>query len=630
MGGGRAGAVVPACVEVSGPLVLRKWQAEAIPCGLAALDQRVAGVVVATTGAGKSIFLAELLRRWRVEHPASEGAIVVTTPSRKLVEQLAGTLADVLGAEAVGRYYTKAKQYKRDVIVCCNPSVPALMIQLESAGRPVAVWFADECHKTETDNFRGGENEEGADVGARAISATLKADRRLGMTATPFRSDEDERLTMFDTVVYRYPPAEALRDGVIVPWRVVGWGQERPAVEVDEACITMIQELGTRAQRGPGVVNATTIEDAEVYCARLATAGIVALPIHSRMKEADQLANVAAVRRGDVDCLVHVSMLVEGVDYPWLRWGCLRRSVGARVRFIQEVGRFLRADANNPAKTEAVLLDPHDLFGAFQITYEAALGWVDPEDEEDLAAKAEEKECREEDENKKPKPPKVLFAARTTALSRYVRQMHLALIAEGVCSDAKPFPAGGWRNDPASAKQTSALGRMARVTSRLAAEHRRAVQAIASKPEIVTKGIASDLMDLLVGVGKLPGGKVWEPASPVRLPPEAAFLPVTDPAVYVAGGMRGGWSGVAVIRGREVLYAGTRPWKRGDTWGSLTMSGMRLAVDRYGAAEVVSSLPDVVASVPNGVVGRLCMKADNPAERRVWAELANAGTEGAA
>jgi hypothetical protein len=170
---------------------------------------------------------------------------------------------------------------------------------------------------------------------------------------------------------------------------------------------------------------------------------------------------------------------------------------------------------------------------------------------------------------------------------------------------------------------------MARVTSRLAAEHRRAVQAIASKPEIVTKGIASDLMDLLVGVGKLPGGKVWEPASPVRPPPEAAFLPVTDPAVYVAGGMRGGWSGVAVVRGREVLYAGTRPWRQGDNWGSLTMSGMRLAVARYGAVEVVSSLPDVVASVPHGVVGKLCKKADNPAERRVWAELANAGTEGA-
>lgn len=592
-----------------------------MPLALDALESRRNGVVVATTGAGKSIFLAALLVEWRKTHPAAEGVVVVTTPSVKLVEQLGATLAEHLGTVHVGRYYTKAKQHKREVVVCCNASVPMLAAQFAADGRTVAVWIADEAHKTESDTIRGPE---GADDVEAFVA--LKADRRLGLTATPFRSQENERLTLFDEVVYRYPPADALRDGVIVPWRIVGWADDRPDMDVDEACRVLIDELGDREARGPGVVNAYTIADAESYAARLNGWGIVAEPIHSQMTAEEQAEAIARLRDGRLDCLVHVAMLVEGVDFPWLRWLCLRRVVGARVRFIQEVGRVLRATAG---KTEAVLLDPNDLFGAFQLSYDEALGWSeDAEDDEvKVTREREEQECEGAG-----KDPAVVMAARTTALARYVRQLHLALVAEGKASATTSRP-GTWRLDAASEKQRFAIAKRAKLAKRLASDHAEFIGKLAADAAALTKGMASDLMDLFTGLAALRSGSTWSPASPVAIPPYSALLPVADPRVYVAGAMtKTGWAAIAIVRDRAVLYEGARPKQRGDNWASLTASAVRLARERFNATDIAADMADIVAQMgPMMAPARMwvCDKTSNPAQRRVWAVLKAAERGGA-
>lgn len=596
-------------------LVLRRWQEEALPLALAALEGRRNGVVAATTGAGKSIFLAALLLRWRAMHPHDPGScIVVTTPSIKLVEQLADTLAEHLGTTTVGRYYTKAKQYKREVVVCCNASVPSLARVLADASIRISVWVADEAHKTESDTIRGAEGE-----GNCEVTVTLQSDRRLGLTATPFRSEESERLSLFDEVVYRYPPADALRDGVIVPWRPVGWGDDRGEMSVDDACRILIDELGDRETRGPGVVNAYTIADAEEYAAKLTGWGIAAQPIHSEMSRDDQAKALAALKAGELDCLVHVAMLVEGVDFPWLRWMCLRRVVGARVRFIQEVGRVLRSA---PGKTEAIVLDPNNLLGVFHLTYEEMLGWAEEEDADPTEAvrQQEEEDCEE----KPGKAPPVVMAARVTALSRYVRQLHLALVAEGKAPPPTARP-GLWRSDPATEKQRYAVGRRASIAKRMDEDHAQFIRKIATASAVLTKGIASDLMELFNGLDALPSGTCWTPASPVPIPPTAALLPVDDPRVYVAGAMsKTGWSAIAIVRGRTVLFEAARVRERGDSWAILTERAMRLARDRFGAEDIAADMADVVARVgPKVAPARVwvCDKTTNPAQRRVWAAI---------
>lgn len=602
---------------MSAPLKLRKWQGDALPLALDSLEAMNHGAIVATTGAGKSIFLAALLLEWRKRHGPGEGAVVVTTPSKKLVEQLHATLAEHLGGHIVGKFFTASKQDQREVVVCCNASVKNLAGRLRRAERPVAVWIADEMHKTESKQFKAKAEEidEDPDADETVAVAVLEPVRRLGLTATPFRSNEKERIQLFDSVVYRYPPAEALRDGVIVPWRIVPWGDDRPVVEVDEACATLIKELGDRATRGPGVTNARTIEDAEDHCVYLARHGLTALPIHSGLSKAEQAANVEALRTGQIDCLVHVNMLVEGVDYPWLRWGCLRRAVGARVRFIQELGRYLRA---SEGKVDAAILDPNNLFDTFGVSYEEALGWAEPESGEEKEKR--EKEAEEEAEMLDSEPEK-RYVARTTALSRYVRQLHLALIAEGVCSPGKTFPGGRWEVEPASEKQIGALRKMVKVAARLGPDHRAALGRIADTPGVPTKKIASSLLDLLHGVRKLPGGEVWKCPVPVPIPPDVAFERVADPKAYVGAAMRGGWSAVAIVRDRELLFCAARPSRRGDTWATLAQSGAAHAIKAFGATAIASELPDVGLGLPPTVDFYLAARGTNVADGPAWREI---------
>jgi superfamily II DNA or RNA helicase len=617
---------------------LRRWQQEAVLAAMDALQAGRAGMIVATTGAGKSVFLAALLRLWRAD--SRPGVVVVTTPTRKLVEQLAATLEEWLGPGVVGRYYTTAKQHKRAVIVCCNPSVPKLADRLAADGIPVALWVADEAHRTEQSAFDARPGDGGGDVGdgdspavpLDQIAGVWPDARRLGLTATPFRTDEDATLRLFDSEIYRYAPADALRDGVIVPWRIIGWGDDRADLDVDDACIEMIRELGEA--RGPGVVNASTIADALAFAERLTLAGILAAPIHSRMSGAAQLAAIADLQAGRVACLVHIAMLVEGVDFPWLRWLCLRRVVGSRVRFIQEVGRALRAI---PGKTEAVLLDPNDLFGGFQLTYESALGWSDVA--ADAARAAQEEEDREASECAEAPDKPIPQAARTSAIDRYVRQLLLALRAEGFAGEDGRHAGKGWRAHPPSAAQIGAVAKMASAGNglgRVAHDHRAALVKIANNPGALTKGVCSDLIDLIQVARKLPPltgfrpGGGWSPASPVRIPCADALAQVVvppDPTVYVCGAMRGGFSAVAIVRDGKPLFAMARAAKRGDTWGTLTESALGLAVARYAPERLATSDGPTFARHFAGYQGipvGTCDPAANPASGPAWKAIQRA------
>ena len=136
------------------------------------------------------------------------------------------------------------------------------------------------------------------------------------------------------------------------------------SVDIDTACLAMIRDV---MRSGPGLCNARDIVDAEAYAAILTANGIKAAAVHSRCNRADVTATMDRLKQGELACVVHVNMLAEGVDYPWLMWLCMRRPVQSRVRFCQEVGRVLRAC---DGKTKAILLDPHDLMNRFSLSYE--------------------------------------------------------------------------------------------------------------------------------------------------------------------------------------------------------------------------------------------------------------------
>ena len=456
-----------------GPFLPRAWQAAALPIALQHIADGGRSVISAIMGSGKSVLIAEICKRTR-------GRIVVTVPTVALVEQLSATISRRCGAVSVGCYYTHASDTDCRITVVCLPSLTRYVEA--TAHLPPPLWIADEAHRTEAEQ-------------CVAVYDSLAPHAALGVTATPFRADESERLSLWDSLAYEYTAADALRDGVVVPFRVQLWDGEGTS-DLDAVCLRLIRKHA----QGPGLVNARNIEDAEAHAEWLTARGVSAVAVHSAIDRDEIAARLERLRVGELACVVHVSMLQEGVDLPWLRWLCMRRPVRSRVRFVQEVGRVLRA---HEGKTRAELLDPHDLFDSFGLTYQAILAGdtkpakanADPLADEIAACLGIDPDVPEY-----PWAPLEQAKARARRLKpvrRYVRRLYLALLAEGVIEER--ISSTHWRGKPPSEKQLGAVGwmcgGMARDTA-IPLPHRKALAVVRENAADLKRGDVSDLLSI--------------------------------------------------------------------------------------------------------------------------------------
>lgn len=436
-----------------GGVTLRPWQRSCLIDQTAA-SPTDAGMVSAVMGAGKSIVIALLCAAWR-------GPVVVTTSTIKLVEQLSDEIRRLTG-EPVGVYYTGGKSTSR-ITVTCLPSVERLANVLGPVSR--LLWLADEAHQCERDTVA-------------AFVETCRPARRIGFSATPYRSDAG--LTIWTHEAYRYTLDDGIREGSLVPFRVVLWTRkladelgvpyDKPKRQEDADLTDKLNDADTairawcRSQSGPGVISAANIADAEDFAAECVADGYRVQAVHSRMSKKAVKGAIERLRTGELSALVHCHMLSEGVDMPWLRWMALRQGRGSRVEFLQEFGRVLRA---SPGKTEAVIFDPweksleHPMTGWLEIGDKVEEPEVEAEPnptEDPLTGEEFEWDDLPEKERKK-------ILARS-AEKAYLSTAVVALTASGLLD-----PIGGaasqWRINSASDRQTGFMAKFEK-TARVA------------------------------------------------------------------------------------------------------------------------------------------------------------------
>lgn len=328
----------------------RQWQINAFEAVKNHFQtQSDSGIVSAVMGSGKSILIAAIASGMPLE---KDEVIVISTTTEHLVEDFYGEMRKAVSGTGV--WYGRMKRMGK-IIVTCVPSVSTLSARLKALNQRVKLWIADEAHKTECDSILG-------------CYEALSPKYSIGFTATAFRSIHKETISLFDKIIYKYSIGNALADGCIVPWKIENWLQEQPD-DLNIMYLAMIKNA-----QGPGLINANDIADAEQFAKYLNEQGIKAAAIHSKLKKYRQKAILSDLKEGRLSAIVHVNLLAEGANFPFLRWSLLRRQVEARVRFIQEIGRLLRSF---PGKTEAIFYDPHDLFGNFALTYAEALGEIE-------------------------------------------------------------------------------------------------------------------------------------------------------------------------------------------------------------------------------------------------------------
>ena len=453
------------------PWTPRRWQREALPLAISSLKEGKRPIISAIMGAGKSILIAELVYQ-ALEKLHPDYKVVIVAPRQALIRQLAETISVRCGVESVGVYYAEEKDTTKKVVVTTFVSAPAV-----SKLTKVALLIGDEVHGTEAENFKGCYDQ-------------LNPACAIGFTATPYRSDENETLSLWDEVIYRYSAGDALADGVIVPWRLHHWDGSGSS-DTDDVCHRLIARMD-----GPGVVSALNIEDAESYAGYLNRYGIKSAAIHSKMGRKQREHLLEMLQKGALKCLVHVSLLAEGVDMPWLRWLCLRRPVGARVRFVQEVGRVLRS---HPQKEVAHIIDPHDLFGMHCLSNPERLGEAltkeEKEYEDELVKLAPEEDDREEIRSM---PPAKAFAV----VDSYVANLLSVMRGACLCDPPKRWVDDHWRGGVPSRKQLATLEKCRWSSRYLPEEVRVSFKLILDRAHSYNKGTVNDLLSILFGLAK--------------------------------------------------------------------------------------------------------------------------------
>jgi len=343
---------------------------------------------------------------------------------------------------------------------------------LAERGRKVAVMIVDEAHSSEAATLK-------------KTIPLLNPRVLVGFTATPFRSAPSETVSLFDRILYRYTMDDALRDGVLVPLRHIRYEGVLEPGSLNAEVLRMLTEHA----EGPGIVSAASIADAEAYAVYLTDRDWPALAIHSRLKQSEQEARMAKLEHGEIRTLVHVSLLAEGVDLPWLRWIALRRKVKASVRFWQEVGRVGRT---YPGKTEGLVFDPHLLTGIHgtangEVNIGAALDQLIKEQEEKTPETKERRE-RERAEQE---------VIALDLLLEYLGDLRWNLVDTGLMQPAGHDQRGRWQDLPITKRQADAIGAAKKNARYIPRSHRGPIKALATIPYALTAGQASELLDVL-------------------------------------------------------------------------------------------------------------------------------------
>jgi superfamily II DNA or RNA helicase len=178
-------------------LKLRKWQEGALSASLGAIEKLQWGVVSAATGTGKSVVIASICA-------SLQGRILITVPNQYLINQLSLDLQKMCDPSEIGLYYQHEKNISKRITICTLQSL-SLLVQ-EKLFEPLSLWIADEVHKTETQ------------IIIQSVLDLMRPMTAIGFTATPFRADRKEEISLFTHNIFTYSIQDGIKDGVLVPY----------------------------------------------------------------------------------------------------------------------------------------------------------------------------------------------------------------------------------------------------------------------------------------------------------------------------------------------------------------------------------------------------------------------------
>lgn len=310
------------------------WQGEA---ALAAVSAE-RGIVAAPTGTGKSIAACMIMYGFGVK-------TLIVVPSLTLKEQLTSTINWMFGSRTAGPLVKRKASYTVTV-----ENIDALRTTDDLSG--VDLLLLDEYHHSAAETYR-----------EHSVGLWKDIYYRIGLTATPFRSRNEEAMRMaaiVSDVVYQLPYSKAISDGLISPMEVYFVDADRPSSRTEaysdyhkayrglvvdnEAAISQIANISRTLYQGS--------KSALVLCRQIEHGNAI------KEKLWDEYAIDVPFAEGESDLKSHdienfckqveplligtVGVLGEGVDTKPAEYVVIAGAGKAKVQLMQNLGRGFR------------------------------------------------------------------------------------------------------------------------------------------------------------------------------------------------------------------------------------------------------------------------------------------------
>ena len=355
-------------------MILRPYQEVAVDDASIALDKHKNTIVVAPTGAGKTIMLSALVgKRFKIGNK-----VLILQHRDELVRQNRTKFSKVNPKITTSIVDGSEKDWSGNTIFS--------MVQTLSRENNLNninhfdLVVVDESHHAVADTYM------------RIIDKVKQANESVeivGFTATPNRGDRKGLNKVFTNCSHQIEISTLIREGFLVPPKtfVIDVGVQKDLANVRKTVTDfdmseverimnkrainkrIVEEWQDKAGQRKTVVFCSTIVHAQDVCDEFRRANIRAEIVTGDTPSQERMQILKDLERGDVQVVVNVAVLTEGFDAPPISCIVLTRPCSYKSTMVQMIGRGLRTISQEEypglIKKDCVVLD----FGTSVLTH---------------------------------------------------------------------------------------------------------------------------------------------------------------------------------------------------------------------------------------------------------------------
>lgn len=320
-------------------------------------------LVVMATGLGKSIVANQLIANELARNPTQE--VLVLAHTTELVRQLEFSSWPQLDKQHSTHLWTDGEcpAYAGGVVFATWQSVMSALHRGESLRARYGLVVVDEAHHAPSTAFS-------------SLLHSLEPNFLVGLTATPWRADDRTLTELFGDPAFTMDIVEGMQKGYLanVDYRMltdgIDWERiselSRQGLTVgdlnkqlllpdrDMAMVDLVYEKFSKMSQAKALAFCRSIDHAERLRPLFSARGMRAAVIHSQMPREQRFVNLSSFRAGQLDLLISVEMLNEGIDIPDVNLVAFMRVTHSRRIFLQQLGRGLRVSSG---KSSVLVLD---------------------------------------------------------------------------------------------------------------------------------------------------------------------------------------------------------------------------------------------------------------------------------